>query len=153
MVILAAEDVGLADPAALSVAVACQQAVHFVGMPEGFFPMTECALYLALAPKSNTTLTTYAAAREDAVKTSHLPVPLHLRNAVTGMMREFGYGQGYRYAHSEPGHVARGMSYLPEGLESARYYEPGTLGVEAQLARRLDELRGASPNQPGTNDQ
>jgi putative ATPase len=154
MVILAAEDVGLADPMALSVAVACQQAVHFIGMPEGFFPMTECALYLALAPKSNTTLTSYAAARDDAVKTSHLPVPLHLRNAVTGMMREFGYGQGYRYAHSEPGHFAKGMGYLPEGLESARYYEPGTLGVEAMLAKRLAELRGASPDQqPGTNDQ
>ncbi len=145
MVILAAEDVGLADPMALSVAVACQQAVHFIGMPEGFFPMTECALYLALAPKSNTTLTSYVAAREDAVKTSHLPVPMHLRNAVTPMMRQFGYGQGYRYAHSEPGHVARGMSYLPDELASARYYEPGSLGMEAVLAERLARLRGENP--------
>jgi putative ATPase len=154
MVILAAEDVGLADPMALQVAVACQQAVHFIGMPEGFFPMTECALYLALAPKSNSALTAYTAAREDALKTSHLPVPLHLRNAVTGLMREFGYGKGYRYAHAEPGHVARGMSYLPEGLESARYYEPGTLGAEAILARRLAELRAAGHSEsPGTDSR
>jgi putative ATPase len=86
MVILAAEDVGLADPQALSVAVACQQAVHFIGMPEGFLPMAECALYLALAPKSNSVGASYGRTKEDALATSHLPVPLHLRNAVTSMM-------------------------------------------------------------------
>jgi putative ATPase len=151
MVILAAEDVGLADPMALSVAVACQQAVHFIGMPEGFFPMTECALYLALAPKSNSTLTTYVAARADAVATSHLPVPLHLRNAVTGMMHEFGYGKGYRYAHDEPGHVARGMSFLPEGVAGG-YYEAGTLGMEGELARRLARIRGDGGSGPGDSE-
>ena len=83
MVILAAEDIGLADPAALTLATSCQQAVHFIGLPEGFLPMAECALYLALAPKSNSALTAYTAALEDAKRTSHLPVPMHLRNATT----------------------------------------------------------------------
>ncbi len=141
MVILAAEDVGLADPQALVVATACQQAVHFVGMPEGFFPMAECCLYLALAPKSNSTGSAYGRAKEDAVRTSHLPVPMHLRNAVTGLMRQFGYGQGYRYAHDEPGHVARGERYLPEELGRPHYYLPGDIGFEALAAQRLAGLK------------
>lgn len=148
MVILASEDVGLADPQAMVVASACQQAVHFVGMPEGFFPMAECALYLALAPKSNTVLEAYARASQDAVKTAHLPVPMQLRNAVTGLMREFGYGQGYQYAHSEPGHVARGMRYLPEELGEPQYYVPGELGFEARAAARWAELRAEAPTSP-----
>ncbi len=133
MVIFAAEDVGLADPQALVLAAACQQAVHFVGMPEGFLPMAETALYLALAPKSNSALRSYARAREAARATAHLPVALHLRNAVTGLMRALGYGQGYRYPHDEPGHVALGEPYLPEELGAARFYEPGTLGREPEL--------------------
>src|SRR5581483_5805489 len=99
MVILASEDVGLADPQAMVVASACQQAVHFIGMPEGFYPMAECALYLALAPKSNSVGAAYGAALRDVEATRNDPVPLHLRNAVTGLMREMGYGKGYRYAH------------------------------------------------------
>jgi putative ATPase len=145
MVILAAEDIGMADPQALVMATACQQAVHFIGMPEGFLPMAECCLYLALAPKSNTALTAYVKAQEDARTTSHLPVPLHLRNAVTGLMRQFGYGQGYRYAHDEPGHVARDEVYLPEQLAGRRYYEPGGLGFEAEAARRLRRTTGEEP--------
>jgi putative ATPase len=141
MVILAAEDVGLADPQALVVAVACQQAVHFIGMPEGFYPMAECCLYLALAPKSNSVGSAYAAAKEDATATSHLPVPLHLRNAVTGLMRQFGYGKGYQYAHNEPEHFARDATYLPESLGRREYYVPGTLGFEAEAAERLRKLR------------
>ena len=141
MVILASEDVGLADPQALPLAVACQQAVHFVGMPEGFHALAECALYLAIAPKSNSAYTAYLKAREDALQTSHLPVPLHLRNAVTGLMRQFGYGQGYRYAHGEHDHFARGATYLPDALIGSRYFRPGTLGYEAELAARLEQLR------------
>ena len=139
MVILASEDVGLADPQAMLIATACQQAVHFIGMPEGFFPMAECAVYLALAPKSNSMLESYGRAREAAAQTSHLPVPMELRNAVTGLMRQFGYGQGYRYAHTEPGHVARGMRYLPEELGEPQYYVPGELGFEGQAAKRWTE--------------
>ena len=103
MVILAAEDVGLADPQALMVAVAAQQAVHFVGMPEGFIPMAEAAVYLATAPKSNSAYAAYLKAKEDVEKTHHLPVPLHLRNAPTGLMRASGYGKGYKYAHDYEG--------------------------------------------------
>ena len=148
MVILAAEDIGLADPQALGVATACQQAVHFIGMPEGFLPMAECALYLALAPKSNSALTAYVRASEDARRTSHLPVPLHLRNAPTGLMRELGYGAGYRYAHDEPDHYVRGERYLPEEMGEARYYHAGALGAEATLAERLAAQRPPEEDRP-----
>ena len=112
LVVLAAEDVGLADPQALSVAVAAQQAAHFVGMPEGYLPLAEATLYLALAPKSNSALRAYGAARQDVLDTLHEPVPLHLRNAVTAMGRAMGFGAGYRYAHDEPGGVAE-QQHLP----------------------------------------
>ncbi|HZU16513.1 MAG TPA: replication-associated recombination protein A [Candidatus Dormibacteraeota bacterium] len=124
LVILAAEDVGLADPAALPVAVAAQQAAHFVGMPEALFPLTEAAIYLARAPKSNSILRAYHAARKAIRETGNLPVPLHLRNAVTGLGRELGYGRDYRYPHDDPeGRVEQ--PYLPEELEGRRFYEPG----------------------------
>jgi putative ATPase len=152
MVILAAEDVGLADPQALGVAVACQQAVHFIGLPEGVLPMAECAVYLALAPKSNSTYAAYLRAKEDALRTSHLPVPLHLRNAVTRLMRGIGYGQGYRYAHDEPGHIARGQRYLPPELGSPNYYRPGSLGFEAAAARRLHNATGGTPHDGDPSD-
>ena len=141
MVLLAAEDVGLADPQALVVATACQQAVHFVGMPEGFLPMAECCVYLALAPKSNSAYASYLRAKEDAMQTAHLPVPLHLRNAATGLMRQFGYGAGYRYAHDEPGHYATGARYLPEELGEPKYYLPGQAGFEVEAAQRLQRLK------------
>ncbi len=148
MVILASEDVGLADPQALVVATACQQAVHFVGMPEGFFAMAECALYLALAPKSDSVGSAYGRAREGAAATGHLPVPMQLRNAVTGLMRDFGYGQGYRSAHTEAKHVARGMRYLPEELGEPQYYVPGELGFEGRAVARWAELRNETPHHP-----
>jgi putative ATPase len=134
MIILAAEDIGLADPAALSIATACQQAVHFIGMPEGFLPMSECALYLALAPKSNSALTAYRMAR-DAVE-GHLsePVPLHLRNAVTGLLRNEGYGRGYRYAHDFEDHTVE-QQHLPDALARQRFYEAGSVGSEAEIVR------------------
>lgn len=148
MVIFAAEDVGLADPQALVIATACQQAVHFVGMPEGFLPLAETAIYLALAPKSNSALQAYARAHEAAKATSHLPVPLHLRNAVTGLMRAMGYGQEYRYPHAVPEHFLPDERYLPDELGTARFYEPGHLGSEP----RLGQWRHASlsPDAPGS---
>ena len=152
MVILASEDVGLADPQALLVAVACQQAVHFIGMPEGFHAMAECCVYLALAPKSNSAYRGYAAAMEDAVRTAHLPVPLHLRNAATGLMKQFGYGQGYRYAHDEASHFARGATYLPEELGRPQYYHPGSLGFEAAASERLEALRASPPEPTDANE-
>ncbi len=124
LVISAAEDVGLADPQALQVAVAAQQAAHFVGMPEAVLPLTEAALYLALAPKSNSALTSYGAARELIEQTGNEAVPLHLRNAATGLMRSMGYGKGYKYAHDFEGGVAKQV-HMPEKLAGRKVYKPG----------------------------
>ena len=142
MVILAAEDVGLADPHALGVAVAAQQAAHFVGMPEGYLLLAEAALYLATAPKSNSVLRAYTAASTDVAETLHEPVPLHLRNAVTGLGRSMGFGSGYRYAHDHDGGIAP-QQYLPAELEGHRYYEPSQLGAERGVAERLKAIRTA----------
>ena len=140
MVILAAEDVGLADPQALVVTTACQQAVHFIGMPEGFLPLAECALYLATAPKSNSAFAAYNRALEDVRKHGQPPVPLHLRNAPTGLMRELGYGKGYQYAHDHPDHYAD-QQYLPPEVAGSRYYDPGALGHEATIKAWMEHLR------------
>jgi putative ATPase len=140
MVILAAEDVGLADPNALVMATACQQAVHFVGMPEGFLPMAETAIYLASAPKSNSAYKAYLSAKEDVKRTGSQPVPLHLRNPVTDLMKQSGYGRDYKYAHDYPGHVIE-QQFLPDSLKDKRYYEPGTIGFEKEIAERLKRIR------------
>ena len=124
LVILAAEDVGLADPHALSIAMAAQQAAHFVGMPEAVLPLTEAALYLALAPKSNSALTSYGAARELIQETGNEPVPMHLRNAPTGLMRSMGYGKGYKYAHDQEAGVAPEQVHMPERLKGRKVYKP-----------------------------
>jgi putative ATPase len=124
LVILAAEDIGLADPQALPVAMAAQQAAHFVGMPEAVLPLTEAALYLALAPKSNSALTTYGAARDLIRETGNEPVPMHLRNAPTGLMKSMGYGKGYKYAHDAEGGVAAEQVHMPEKLKGRKVYRP-----------------------------
>jgi putative ATPase len=141
LVILASEDVGLADPQALQVAVAAQQAVHFIGMPEGFYPLAEATIYLATAPKSNSVGSAYMRALKDAQDTLNEPVPLHLRNPVTGLMREMGYGRGYRYDHSFPEHHS-GQEHLPERLAGRQYYIPGELGYEKRIKEWLERLRG-----------
>jgi putative ATPase len=130
VVILAAEDIGLADPQALPVAVACQQAVHFLGMPEAALPLAEVTVYLARAPKSNSAYAAYQRAVTDVTATRNEPVPLHLRNATTGLMRAFGYGAGYQYAHDFEGHVPPDQSNRPPTAEGHVYYEAGTLGDE-----------------------
>jgi putative ATPase len=124
LVILASEDVGLADPMALPVAVAAQQAAHFIGMPEAFFPLTEAALYLARAPKSNSAGRAYSAATQAIKETGNLPVPMHLRNAATGLMRAMGYGRGYQYAHDFAGGQVD-QQHLPDELKDRQFYEPG----------------------------
>ena len=153
LVILAAEDVGMADPQALSVAVATQQAVHFVGMPEGRIPLAEATVYLATAPKSNAAYAAINKASEDVRKTRNDPVPLHLRNAVTGLMRDMGYGKGYKYSHDYEGHFAP-MENLPPSLKGRRYYEPGDQGFEAQVAARLKKWwgEGEEETKPGPED-
>jgi putative ATPase len=140
LVILAAEDIGLAEPQALSLAMAAQQAVHFVGMPEGFLPLSEATIFLAAAPKSNSALLAYGRALEDVRETLNRPVPLHLRNAVTSLDRRQGYGRDYKYSHDYRDHYVE-QQYLPDELQGRRYYEPGEQGAEASIARRIRELR------------
>ena len=141
LVILAGEDIGLADPQALVLASAAQQAVHLIGMPEGYFPLAEATVYLALAPKSDSVKRAYGALAADLEGTRADPVPLHLRNAVTGLMRGLGYGKGYRYAHDRPEHFDPEETFLPESLRGRRYYEPTELGAERELKARLEALR------------
>jgi putative ATPase len=153
LVILAAEDVGLADPHALCLAVACQQAVHFLGMPEGAIPLAEATLYLATAPKSHTAYQALVRAREDVQKTRQEPVPLHLRNPVTPLMEAMGYGKGYLYPHDYPGHWAP-QEYLPPSLRGRRYYQPSEEGEERNIAERLRRWRegrgGVTPSPPAS---
>jgi putative ATPase len=137
LVRFASEDIGNADPQALTVAVAAKDAVHFIGMPEGNTALAQAALYLATAPKSNAVYQAYSRAAEDAHHDVAQPVPLHLRNAPTRLMKDLAYGKGYKYAHDEPDAVAD-MSCLPPALEGRRYYEPAERGFEAEIKRRLD---------------
>jgi len=129
LVILASEDVGLADSRGLQVALAAQQASHFVGMPEAFYPLAHATLYLALAPKSNSVGRAYGAALADVEGTRNDPVPLHLRNAPTGLMRQLGYGRDYVYSHDD---YDAEQSFLPPNVAEHRYYEPGKHGEEAK---------------------
>ncbi len=129
LVILASEDVGLADSRAISVAIAAQQAVHFVGMPEGFYPLAHATLYLARAPKSNSVGRAYSAAMADVEGTRNDSVPLHLRNAPTGLMKELGYGRDYHYAHDD---YNVKQQNLPENLKDRVYYKPGDQGEESR---------------------
>ena len=137
LVRFASEDVGNADPQALTVAVAAKDAVHFIGMPEGNTALAQAAIYLATAPKSNAVYTAYSQAAEDAHRDVAQPVPLHLRNAPTKLMKDLAYGKGYKYAHDEEEAVAD-MSCLPPALEGRRYYEPRERGFEKEIKRRLD---------------
>jgi putative ATPase len=156
LVILAGEDVGLADPNALRVAVAAQQAAHFIGMPEALFPLTEATLYLATAPKSNSVARAYSAAIEAVNETRNDPVPLHLRNAVTGLMRGLGYGRDYRYSHdyAEDDRKRWTQQYLPENLRDRRFYEPGSQGFEANdIAPRIAQIRQLGRSEPPSPEE
>jgi len=139
LVRMASEDIGLAEPGALAVTVAAMQAADFVGPPEGNLALAQAAVYLSLAPKSNALYTGYGAVVEDLQSTRSEPVPLHLRNAVTGLMKNIGYGKGYQYAHNEEDKVA-GMTCLPESLATKTYYHPTDQGFEARLRQRMDEI-------------
>jgi putative ATPase len=137
LVRFASEDIGNADPQALTVAVAAKDAVHFIGMPEGNTALAQAAIYLATAPKSNAVYEAYNRAADDAHQDVAQPVPLHLRNAPTKLMKDLAYGKGYKYAHDELDAVAD-MSCLPPALEGRRYYEPRERGFEKEIKRRLD---------------
>lgn len=140
LVRFASEDVGLADPRALQLAMSAQQAVHFIGMPEGALALAELVVYLAVAPKSNAIYRAYGAAQKDVARTRNDPVPDHLRNAPTAMMKQMGYGQGYKYAHDFDDAVI-GQQNLPENLAGRRYYEPTNRGLEIEIGKRLERIR------------
>jgi putative ATPase len=143
----ASEDVGIADPQALAVAVAAKEAVHFIGMPEGNTALAQAAIYLATAPKSNAVYVAYQRAAQDALGQLAEPVSLHLRNAPTSLMKDLGYGQGYRYAHDEAEGVAA-MDCLPPSLRGRRYYQPTDRGFEETVKRRLERWQASRAKRP-----
>ncbi|MFQ5791732.1 MAG: replication-associated recombination protein A [Acidobacteriota bacterium] len=140
LVRFASEDVGLADPQALAVAVSAKEAYHFIGLPEGKLALAEAVVYLATAPKSNALYRAYDAAARDALENVTEPVPLHLRNPVTGHMKRWGYGRGYQYAHDLEDKVAA-MECLPDGLRGRVYYRPTGEGLEKKLQEHIEALR------------
>jgi putative ATPase len=148
LVRFASEDIGNADPQALTVAVAAKDAVHFIGMPEGNTALAQAALYLATAPKSNAVYEAYSMAAEDAHRDVAQPVPLHLRNAPTRLMKELDYGKGYQYAHDEADAIAD-MSCLPSALADRKYYAPKDRGFEKEIKRRLDGWEQIKKNRRG----
>jgi putative ATPase len=137
---MAVEDIGLADPGALSLCMAARDAVDFIGMPEGNLALAQAVVYLALAPKSNALSTAYTEVQQDVERTAAEPVPLHLRNAPTGLMKQIGYGQGYQYAHDLEGKVAD-MQCLPDNLKDRQYYHPTGEGAEEHIRERLEDIR------------
>jgi len=144
LVRFASEDIGNADPQALTVAVSAKEAVHFIGMPEGNTALAQAAIYLAMAPKSNAVYRAYSMAAEAAAKEVAEPVPLHLRNAPTRLMKQLDYGKGYRYAHDEPEAVSD-MECLPPAHAGRHFYEPTERGREAEIKKRLEALRKRRP--------
>ncbi|MBN8509095.1 MAG: replication-associated recombination protein A, partial [Burkholderiales bacterium] len=141
MVRMAAEDIGLADPRALRLALDAAETYERLGSPEGELALAEAIVYLAVAPKSNAVYRAWNAVREQIRRDGTRPVPMHLRNAPTRLMKQLGHGGGYRYAHDEAGGFAAGETYLPEGLEAMRWYEPVPRGLEQRIRDRLAELR------------
>jgi putative ATPase len=147
---MAVEDIGLADPNALSLCMAARDAVDFIGMPEGNLALAQAVVYLALAPKSNALYTAYAEVQQDVEATAAESVPLHLRNAPTGLMKGLGYGQGYQYAHDVEGKTAD-MQCLPDNLRDRTYYHPTNEGAEKRIRERMEEIkrrqsRGSKPD-------
>jgi putative ATPase len=148
LVRMASEDVGLADPRALRLALDCAEVYERLGSPEGELALAECVVYLAVAPKSNAVYKAYNAARALVKQDGTRPVPLHLRNAPTKLMKELDYGKDYRYAHDEPGGFAAGESYWPDGMQSPGFYQPVPRGLEIRIGERLQELRARNAMPP-----
>ncbi len=149
LVRFASEDVGLADPQALVIAMAAQQAVHFIGLPEGNLALAEAAVYLATAPKSNSLYEAYSRVQGEIKQGAADSVPLHLRNPVTPLMKEMGYGLGYKYAHDYPGHFVEQQN-LPDSLQGKQFYSPGDQGYEKQIIARLKNWRQGKKKEGGT---
>lgn len=141
LVRMASEDIGLADPRALRMALDCTEVYERLGSPEGELALAQCVVYLAVAPKSNAVYKAYNAARAWVQQDATRPVPLHLRNAPTTLMKELDYGKGYRYAHDEEGGFAAGERYLPDGMAAPGFYQPVRRGLEIKIADKLEQLR------------
>jgi putative ATPase len=140
LILSASEDIGLGDPMAMSMAVSCQHAVEFVGMPEGFIPLAQTVVYLSIAPKSNSTYAAYLSAQKEIRLSGVKPVPLHLRNAATALQKEWGYGRGYKYPHAYPdGWIEQ--EYLPAEIENRTFYQPKDQGMEGRLILWLKKLK------------
>nr|WP_222622477.1 replication-associated recombination protein A [Ramlibacter albus] len=146
MIRMAAEDIGLADPRALRMALDASEVYERLGSPEGELALAECILYLAVAPKSNAAYTAYNEARAFVRKDGTRPVPLHLRNAPTKLMKDLDYGRNYRYAHDEEGGFAAGENYLPDGMKPPGFYRPVERGLEIRIAQKLAELAERNAN-------
>jgi len=145
---MAVEDIGLADPNALSLCMAARDAVDFIGMPEGNLALAQAVVYLSVAPKSNALYTAYGDVQQDVEQTAADPVPLHLRNAPTKLMKGLGYGKGYQYAHDVESKVAN-MECLPENLSGREYYKPTNEGIEKRIRERLDQIKSARSRAAG----
>jgi putative ATPase len=145
---MASEDIGLADPRALEQAIAAMQAVHFLGIPEGDLALGQAAIYLCVAPKSDAAYRAMGAVHDDVEKTIAEPVPMNLRNAPTGLMKAWGYGQGYQHAHNVEDALPD-MECLPPSLVGHRYYRPTDRGVEKRIGERLDEIRRLKEKKSG----
>jgi putative ATPase len=146
MIRFASEDVGMADPQALQVAVSAMEAFHFIGLPEGNLALAQAAVYLATAPKSNALYGAFQRAQRDIRELENLPVPLHIRNAPTSLMKELDYGKGYKYPHDYPDHFVE-EEYLPENLKGKIYYHPSDQGFEKEVKKRLEYWRRRKNNQ------
>ncbi len=140
MIRFASEDVGMADPQALPISVAAMEAFHFIGLPEGNLALAQACVYLATAPKSNALYTAFQSVEKDVREQENMPVPLHIRNAPTSLMKDLGYGKDYKYPHDFPEHFVE-EEYLPENLKGRTYYHPSDLGFEKEIRRRLDYWR------------
>ncbi len=155
MVRFASEDVGNADPRALQVALAAKDAYHFLGSPEGELALAQAAVYLATTPKSNAVDRAFVAVKEDVQRTQAMPVPLHIRNAPTNLMKKLGYGKGYKFPHNFSEHFVA-QDYLPENLKGKRYYNPTGSGFEKEIKRRMEHWRrlrkGEKVNSPKKPD-
>ncbi|AEG94273.1 replication-associated recombination protein A [Ramlibacter tataouinensis] len=153
LVRMASEDIGLADPRALRLALDAAETYERLGSPEGELALAECVVYLAVAPKSNAIYAAFNEAKALVRKDGTRPVPLHLRNAPTQLMKQLEYGKGYRYAHDEAGGFAAGESYFPEGLQPPRFYRPVDRGLEIRIGEKLRELRRLNGQDPDADQQ
>jgi putative ATPase len=151
LVRMASEDIGNADPRALTLALAAWDSYDRLGSPEGELALAQACVFLALAPKSNAVYAAYGAALEDAKEQGTLDVPMHLRNAPTRLMKDLGYGKGYRYAHDEPDALAPGQTHFPDGLEPRRYYEPVPRGLELKFRETLERIRAGAGEREQAN--